>query len=276
LQDPCFPFAYDYFQSFRTEPIGVRTVNGELDTDHFKDAVKGGDVKAAFLTLTANQATGESASAENKRQVIAIAEKYGVALWEDVSGFWVCNPAERTPWLWELSEGASVDVCAFDCMTKTLSPQVPISAFFARGRTRDRAAVRSLGYGSAPSAMVQKALTSFIQSRAMAAHLARNLARYQARRQAVVNALSEYMPPECSWSTPKTGFCLWLSFPDHIDDTGVYEAALSAGVGVSPGIASAVPRRPVNSVRIAYSCAAVDEIAIAIRRLAQIISARLS
>ena len=48
-----------------------RTVNGELDTDHFRDAVKGGDVKAAFLTLTANQATGESASAENKRQVIA-------------------------------------------------------------------------------------------------------------------------------------------------------------------------------------------------------------
>ena len=276
LQDPCFPFADDYFASFQVQPVGVRTCGGDLDTDQFHDTVCKGDVSAAFLTLTANQATGESASVQNKRQVVEIAERYGVALYEDVSGFWVCQPGQRRPWLRELADGASIDVVAYDCMTKTLGPSVPIGVAFASGKVRDRIAVRSLGHGSSPSVVLQKAFAAFVQSRAMLAHVTRNLPRYLARRQATVDALKEFTPPLVSWTNPVAGFAVWVSFPSTLDDLQVYEAALAAGVGVSPGMAAAVPRRPVAAVRLSYSCAAVDEIVVAVKRLAHVIESRLS
>jgi DNA-binding transcriptional MocR family regulator len=276
LQDPCFPFAQDYFASFKTEPVGVPTVKGDLDTERFHDEARKGDVKAAFLTLTANQCTGESASVENEREVLAIADRYGIPVFEDVSAFWVTATGARKPWLWELANGASIDVVAYDCMSKVLSPHTQIAAVFAKGRTRERIAVRSLGFGSSPSYGLQKALATFIQSRAMSAHLTRNLPRYLARRQAMVGALKEYMPRECAWSVPEAGFCVWLGFPARIDDLALYEAGLAAGVGVSPGMAASVPRRPAAAVRLSYACAAVDEIAIAVKRLGHLVTSRLS
>jgi 2-aminoadipate transaminase len=272
LQDPCFPFADDYFSTFRVQPVGVPTVNGDLDTERFEDELKVGDVKAAFLTLTANQATGESASVENKRHVLAIADRYGVPVYEDVSGFWTCQVGERRPWLWELADGASIEVVAYDCMSKTLSPQVQVAATFASGRLRERIGVRSLGLGSSPPTFLQKALTTFIQTRSMAAHIARNHPRYVARRNAMSSALQEYMPPSIGWSTPRAGFVVWVTYPSHLDDAKVYEMALAEGVGVSPGIAVAVPRRPVGAMRLSYACSAVDEIAIAVRKLARILA----
>lgn len=276
LQDPCFPFADDYFASFRLRPVGVPTVGGDLDTERFEDELKVGDVKAAFLTLTANQATGESASVENKRQVVAIADRYGVPIYEDVSGFWTCNLGERVPWLWELSNGASIDVVAYDCMSKTLSPQVQLAATFATGKIRERIGIRSLGLGSSPPSFMQKALTTFVQTRSMGAHVARNHPRYLARRQAMVSALQEYMPEGVTWSVPKAGFVVWVTYPLQVDDSKLYEMALAEGVGVSPGIAVSVPRRPVGAARLSYASAAVDEIAIAVRKLSRIINAALS
>jgi DNA-binding transcriptional MocR family regulator len=75
---------------------------------------------------------------------------------------------------------------------------------------------------------------------------------------------------------PRAGFVVWVTYPAHFDDAKVYEMALAQGVGLSPGIAVAVPRRPVGAFRLSYSCAAVDEIAIAVRKLSTILSSRLS
>lgn len=275
LQDPAFPHASDYFESFDLQTIGVPTVGGDLDTQRFQDEVKKGGVKAAFLFLTVNQCTGETASVRNKRQVLEIAERHGVAIFEDVSAFWSYDGV-RLPNLRELADGASVDVVAFDCMTKTLGRTVPVSCVFADGSLRERVAVRSLGLGSSPPSLMQHAMRAYVEGRSFAAHVSRAAPRHLARRNATLRALRERMPEGCSWTDPKVGHSLWLRFPDGVEEARLYEDALSASVAVAPGSSAMVPHRPASAVRISYGGSSVDEIASAVARLAKVVEAQLS
>lgn len=268
LQDPAFPHAEDYFASFGVEVVGLPTCSGELDLDRFAEEAKAG-LKAAFLFPAVNQCTGESASKQNKRQTIEVAEKYGVGLFEDYSAFWTASDA-RPRALFELGEGASIDIVGFDCMTKSLGRTVPMSFVFAKGRARDRLAVRSMGLGSAPPSMMQHALRVYFESRSFSAHIARSTTRHFARRQAVLKALSERMPSGVSWSQPIVGHSIWVQFPSHVDESRLYEDALTSGVAVAPGMAACCPRRPVSAVRLSYGSASVDEITLAVTRLAQV------
>jgi DNA-binding transcriptional MocR family regulator len=275
LQDPAFPHAADYFESFNLQVIGVPTLKGDLDTQRFEDEAKTGRVKAAFLFLTVNQCTGETASVRNKREVLEIAERYGVAIFEDVSAFWTYDGV-RLPNMRELADGTSIDVVAFDCMTKTLGRTVPVSCVFADGRLREQITIRSLGLGSSPPSLMQHALRVFVESRSLATHVSRAAPRHQARRNATIQALREKIPAGCSWTEPKVGHSVWLRFPTDVDESRLYEDALSASVAVAPGISAMVPRRPASAVRISYGGSSVDEIASAIARLAKVVEAQLS
>jgi GntR family transcriptional regulator of abcA and norABC len=271
LQDPAFPHAFDYFQSFNLDVVGVPTVKGDLDVQRFEDELRKGEVRAAFLFLTVNQCTGESASLRNKRDVLALCEKYGVHVFEDASAFWTVGPKGRTPNLWELSDGMTTGVVSFDCMTKTLGRSVPISCAFTNGRIKDSLTVRAMGLGSSPPSMMQHALRAFIESRAMASHISRSFVRHTTRRQAVLSALREHAPLGCSWTEPSVGHSIWITLPPHIDETQLYEKALAAGVAVAPGIAASVPRRPVAAVRLSYGASSVDEITSGIARFSRVV-----
>ena len=276
LQDPAFPHAFDYFQSFNLEVIGVPTVKGDLDIQRFEDELKKGDVSAAFLFLTVNQCTGESASLRNKRDVLALCERFGVNVFEDGSAFWTVGPKGRTPSLWELSEGMSTGVVSFDCMTKTLGRSVPISCVFTSKRIKDPMTIRAMGLGSSPPSMMQHALRAFIESRSMASHISRSFVRHTTRRQTLLSTLREHTPHGCSWTEPSVGHSVWITLPPHIDESKLYEESLAAGVAVAPGIAASVPRRPVAAVRRSYGASSVDEISSGIARFAKVVERQAS
>ncbi len=269
VQDPAFPYAEDYFASFGPEIVGIPTDKGDLDTDRFENEARKG-LKAALLFLTVNQCTGESASTRNKQEVLRIAERYGVSLFEDISAFWSAN-GSRHPSLVELSDGASIDVAGFDCMTKTLGRSVPISCVFSSGRLRDQLAIKSMGLGSSPPPMMQHAMRVYAESRALSAHVSRAVTRHTARRQAMTTVLKDRMPRGVEWSDPVVGHSLWVKFPAHVDETRLYEDALAAGVAVAPGIAASVPRRPAAAVRLCYGGSSVDEITSSVTRLAKVV-----
>ena len=275
VQTPAFPFAEDYFASFRIEPVGVPDKDGDIDLERFEEEAKAGGVSAAFLFPTCNQVTGESASLENKRRTIEIADKYGISVFEDVSAFWVRPNGPRPSFLSELSEGASVDVVSFDCIGKVLGQKVGIATVFAKGHIRQRIAVRSLGLGSAPSTLIQGCLANFIKSRSMGRHIARSVPRYLVRRQAMLAALQESMPKGCHWSKPSVGYVAELHLPSSQDADECAEQALRAGVSCFPSPVYCVGQYARNALRLAYSTAAVDDITVGVKRLGEILTRKI-
>ena len=95
---------------------------------------------------------------------------------------------------------------------------------------------------------------------------------YKQRCDRALAALGQYMPAEVRWTAPAGGFFLWLTLPQHVFAQDVKRLALQQGVDLAAGEGFfAQPAEGAHHLRLAYSCAAPDDIETGIRKLAQVI-----
>jgi DNA-binding transcriptional MocR family regulator len=95
---------------------------------------------------------------------------------------------------------------------------------------------------------------------------------YKLRRDAALAALDNYMPAGVTWTRPAGGFFLWLTLPDNIFAQDVKRLAFHNGVSVAAGDGFFVnPADGTHNLRLAYSCASLNDIDMGIRILAHVI-----
>ncbi|MCO5326656.1 MAG: PLP-dependent aminotransferase family protein [Solirubrobacterales bacterium] len=149
---------------------------------------------------------------------------------------WVCAPPPVMAKL-VLGKGAS-DLC-----TSTLS-QYFVREYFGEGRWREYVAELSRIYSS--------------------------------RRNAMIEALERYFPPQATWSEPEGGLFLWATLPDYIDTTDLLAKALRDNVAFVPGEAAYTDGRGSGSMRLNYSAQSEDEIREGVRRIGAVIDEQVT
>lgn len=109
----------------------------------------------------------------------------------------------------------------------------------------------------------QKTLQTFIKT-------------YHERRDAMLDALEEFFPPEATWTHPEGGFFVWVTLPEYVDTGSMLTTALERGVTYTPGD-SFYPNGSAgkNSMRIAFCFESPENLREAIRRLSEVINDRL-
>jgi 2-aminoadipate transaminase len=58
---------------------------------------------------------------------------------------------------------------------------------------------------------------------------------YRERRDAMLQALEEFFPPEVTWTHPKGGLFLWVTMPEGTDSQALFNAAIAEQVAFVPG-----------------------------------------
>jgi 2-aminoadipate transaminase len=58
---------------------------------------------------------------------------------------------------------------------------------------------------------------------------------YRERRDAMLQALHQYFPPEVTWTHPQGGLFLWVTMPEGTDSQALFRAALAEDVAFVPG-----------------------------------------
>ncbi|MDR2721336.1 MAG: PLP-dependent aminotransferase family protein, partial [Coriobacteriaceae bacterium] len=109
----------------------------------------------------------------------------------------------------------------------------------------------------------QKTLQGFIET-------------YRERRDAMLEALQEFFPPEATWTHPEGGLFIWVTLPDYVDTGSILSVALENGVTYTPGD-SFYPNGSAgkNCMRLAFCFASPEKIHEAIRRLGAVLNERL-
>ena len=88
------------------------------------------------------------------------------------------------------------------------------------------------------------------------AHTARIRAAYRARRDAMLAALSRYMPAGVRWTRPEGGMFVWLTLPDGLDGADLLARSLATEkVAFVPGRAFFADGSNGNTLRLSFSCA---------------------
>ena len=94
---------------------------------------------------------------------------------------------------------------------------------------------------------------------------------YRARRDAMLDALTEQFPATATWIHPSGGFYIWVRLPTWSDTTAMLAAAVERRVAYVPGTAFYPDGRGADRMRLAYCHPAEDRIREGVARLATLL-----
>ena len=98
---------------------------------------------------------------------------------------------------------------------------------------------------------------------------------YREKRDAMLEALEEYMPEGVDWTRPIGGFFVFAWLPEKINTRKMLQKAVEKGVAYVPGYAFYVDGGGYNTMRLNYSFPPVEKIREGIKRLAEVIREEL-
>jgi 2-aminoadipate transaminase len=99
---------------------------------------------------------------------------------------------------------------------------------------------------------------------------------YHRRRDVILDALAEHLPPAAHWTHPRGGLFIWVTLPDFIDTTDLLARALAENVAFVPGEAAFADGRGHNSMRLNFSSSRDEDIREGVRRIGKIVAEQVA
>ncbi|MCK6487810.1 MAG: PLP-dependent aminotransferase family protein, partial [Planctomycetes bacterium] len=170
---------------------------------------------------------GESAT----RELVELLAGRGVPLIEDDVLGDLCLGGVRPPPAKAFDREGLVLWCS--SLSKTVAPGLR-AGWIAAGRYQ--AAVEHLQFtnGVGPSPLAQAVAAQLLDG-GHQRRLRRACAAYAERTAAMAAAVQDHFPAGTRVTVPAAGFCLWVELPVGADAAQVHQAALAAGIAITPG-----------------------------------------
>lgn len=176
--------------------------------------------------------TGGSMSAQRRRLLVTLADRYNVPILEDDFVGDLRYEGRAQPALKALDPGGRVIYTS--TFSKMLMPGVRVGFVVADGPVFERLLELKSVVDLATPNLIQRALESFVTIGAYRAHLRRSTLLYRKRRDAMLAAIARHMPgAECE--VPQGGLFVWLALPDGVSSRTLLPRALRHGVSFAPG-----------------------------------------
>ncbi|RIK45734.1 MAG: PLP-dependent aminotransferase family protein [Chloroflexi bacterium] len=232
-------------------------------------ALRAAGKRAKFLYLVPNfqNPTGITYSLERRKQIIALAQEYGLPILEDDAYFDLRFDGEKVPTFYTLDGSGLVMYCG--TFSKILSAGIRLGWVVAAPDVIAHLSGLKTDYGT--GAFASAVAAEFAGSGTLLEHIQELKALYHARRDVMLAALEAEMPAGTSWTHPTGGFFIWVTLPAGVTSAEVTRLAQQRGVGVSDGTYFYTRGGGESNVRLSYSFNTADEIRTGVRILGDVI-----
>ena len=264
----------------RLQRLGVTYVGIEVDQDGMKTgrladvlgelAAKGQIPKLIYTIPTVQNPTGTVMSQSRRVELLALAEKYDLPIFEDDCYADLLWEGERPPSIRGLEqEGAdSGRVIYCGSFSKTVAPALRVGYLVADWPVLSRLLPLKTDAGS--GALEQMVLAEYGAAR-FDDHVTDLSAVLKEKAELMAASLAEQFGAQVEFTAPKGGIFIWVTFPEEVDTTSLAAAALEEGVEINPGVEWSVdPSHGRRRARLCFGSATKREISEGIARLADI------
>jgi 2-aminoadipate transaminase len=232
------------------------------------------EVKAFYTIPTFHNPLGLTTRLAHREQLLAIAARAGKPVIEDGYEADLRLTGRPVPSLAALdASGLVVHLASF---SKSLFPGVRVGAIAARGRAVGALLALKQASDLSDSMPLQAALAEFLAEGEYDRHLARLRRTLLGRRDALLAALSEQMPPGARWNTPEGGYQIWVELPEGIDTRDLLADAVGAGVLFAPGSQFHHDGRASHCLRLSFAMENEARLREGVAALGRLIAARLA
>jgi 2-aminoadipate transaminase len=236
---PSYVGALTTFASYQAQVVQVPMDDDGLVPDELDTALRSlraQDRAAKFLYTIPNfhNPAGVTLAVARRAEVLQICAEHRVLIIEDnpygLLGFdGQIYPAMRST--------EPDNVVYLGSFSKTFAPGLRVGWALAPHAVREK-----LVLAAESATLCPPTFTQFVVSRYLAQHDWKGQVKsyreaYRERRDAMLAALAQHMPPGCRWTRPAGGFYVWFSVPEGLNTKAMLPRAVTQRVAYVPGTA---------------------------------------
>lgn len=229
-----------------------------IDLDALQQALATQPVAAILLVPSFNNPLGSNMPLANRRRLAALIERHDVPLIEDDIYGDLTFEAPRLPPVKAFDGSGKVLLCS--SFSKTLAPGLRLG-YVLPGRYAAQVEHLKLLGNIASAGLPQLTLANYLKHGGQERVVQQAARVYRQRSERLRRLILERFPEGTRVTRPQGGFVLWVELPEHLDGVRLYEAALAAGVAVTPGVIFSPRGDYRHHLRI--SCGQLDDAALA-------------
>jgi 2-aminoadipate transaminase len=278
VEKPTYVGALQAWDAYQAEYITVPLDENGLQTEALETALRGGP-KFVYVLPNFHNPTGVTLALDRRRQLVELAERYGVPLIEDDPYGQLRYEGQHLPPLVVLDgqlrgrvrQPYSGNVLYLSTFSKTLAPGLRLGWIIAPPEVIQRLVLAKQGADLHSSTLIQMIAYEVARSGFLDRHV-RDVRRvYRERRDSMLAALSHYFPATVRWTQPQGGLFLWVTLPESVDAAEILHAAIAENVAFVPGAAFFADGSGRNTFRLNFSYASPAQIKEGIRRLGSVL-----
>src|SRR3954454_21141801 len=271
---PTYPGAVPTFCAYQADVVQVEMDRDGMRVDVLEATLdrleaEGRRPKFVYTVPTFQNPAGVTMALPRRERLVRIAQERELLVLEDNPYGLLRYEGEPVPTLRALDGGEFV--IYLGTFSKILSPGIRLGWAVAPRPVLAKMNIGKQAADLCSSSMTQHFVAAYFEAGRWQEYV-RSLAEiYRRRRDTMLDALAEHLPPEAEWTHPAGGLFVWATLPDYIDTTDLLARALQENVAFVPGRAAFLDGRGGSSMRLNFSGVAEDDIREGVRRIGAVV-----
>jgi 2-aminoadipate transaminase len=271
---PTYPGAVPTFSAYEADVIQIEMDADGMRIDVLEETLErlereGRRPKFIYTIPNFQNPAGVTMSLPRRQRLVQVAHERELLVLEDNPYGLLRYEGEPLPSLYSMDGGAFV--IYLGTFSKILSPGVRVGWAAAPRPVLQKMNIGKASSDLCSSTMTQLFVAEYFGSGQWPVYMAELKDLYRARRDVLLEALSEHLPPEASWTHPQGGLFIWATLPDGLDTTDLLAKALSRNVAFVPGRAAFLDGRGGTSMRLNFSGVDADRLREGVRRIGEVV-----
>ncbi|MBA3425400.1 MAG: PLP-dependent aminotransferase family protein [Rubrobacteraceae bacterium] len=281
-EGPTYAGALNAFAAYRPRVMHVPMDRAGMIPAAAREALEkarrnGIPMKFVYTVPNFQNPAGVTLVAERRRELLRIAREFDLVIVEDNPYGMLRFEGEPLPTLSALEqEDGDVDrVVYLGTFSKIFAPGVRLGWVRAQQGILHKINIGKQGADLCSSNLSQMLIASYFENADWRAYVKRLTGIYRERRDAMLDALAEFMPKEVHWTHPQGGLFVWATLPSYLDATAMLPRAIARNVAYVPGEGFYAGGKGKNCMRLNFSFVEPDKIRRGIELLAEVVRERM-
>ncbi len=278
VENPTYLGAIQAWNAYGADYLPVPMDEHGMITSELEKALRRG-AKFIYVLPNFQNPSGVTLSLERRKELVELADRYGVPIVEDDPYGQIRFEGEHLPPVSVVDSGYrgqnnsfyNGNVIYLSTFSKLLAPGLRIAWVIGAEAVIRKLVQAKQGADLHTSSFNQIAVYEVSRDNFIDKHVEVIRATYKERRDAMLEAMDELFPAEVTWTRPEGGMFLFVTLPKGMDATEIFKTAVERNVAYVPGAAFHAAGGGENTLRMNFSYSTPDTIREGIARLGELL-----
>ncbi|NBH05678.1 PLP-dependent aminotransferase family protein [Amycolatopsis sp. SID8362] len=276
-EGPSYVGALGSFAAYQAQVVHVAMDDNGLVPELLREALAqtekaGRRVKFLYTIPNFHNPAGVTLAVERRAEILEICREHGVLVVEDNPYGLLGFDGQTYP---ALRSTDPENVVYLGSFSKTFASGLRVGWVLAPHAVREKLVLAAESATLCPPTFNQMIVSRYLATHDWKGQIKKFRENYRDRRDAMLSALEQYLPPGCSWTKPDGGFYVWVTVPEGVDTKAMLPRAVTARVAYASGTGFYADGFGSRQMRLSYCYPTPERIREGVRRLAAVLESEM-